>query len=96
MVDKTGFLQGILEGDDCQLNYQITLTNPYQEKPGEHSWMLWRQILKMLKLSPKTTMNKLQRKLGKWIDIHSECGKWLSYQNKNENFFARESQEDIE
>ena len=61
-VDGTGFVPDILEGDDCQLNYQTTLTKPYQEKPGEHSWMLWRRILKMLTPTPKTTTNKLQRK----------------------------------
>ena len=78
-VNRTGFLPGILEGDDCQLNYQTTLTKPYQEKPGDHSWMLWRKILKSLTPTPKTTTNKLQQKLGKWSNTHSECGKWLSY-----------------
>ena len=39
-VDGTSFVLGILEGSDCQLNYQTTFTKPHQEKPGEHSWML--------------------------------------------------------
>ena len=30
------------------------------------------------------------------IDAHSECGKWLSYQDKNRNFYARETHEDKE
>ena len=58
-VDGTGFVPGILEGDESQLNYQTTLTKPYQEKPGDNSWMLWRRILKMLTPTPKTTPNKL-------------------------------------
>ena len=62
---RTSFVPGILEGDDCQLNYQTTLTKPHQEKPGEHSWMLWRRILKMLTPSSKTATNKLTKKLGK-------------------------------
>ena len=38
-TDGTIFRQGILEDDDdCQLNYQTTLTKPNQEKPGEYSW----------------------------------------------------------
>ena len=78
-VDETGFVPGILEGKDCQLNYQTALTKPYQEKPGEHSWMLWRRIPKTPTPTPKTKTNKLQQKLGKWIGTHSECGKRLSY-----------------
>ena len=31
----------------------------------------------------KKTTNKLTKKLGKWIDDHSECGEWLSYQDRN-------------
>ena len=50
----------------------------------------------MLTPTPKTTTNKLQQKLGKWIDTHSECGKWLSYQDRNGNFYARASHEDTE
>ena len=80
-VDVTGFVTGVLEGDDCQLNHQTTLTKPYQEKPGEHNWMLWRRILKMLTPSPKTTTNKLKKQLGKRIDTHSKSGQWLSYQD---------------
>ena len=85
-IDGAGFVPGILEGDNYQLNYQMTLTKPHQEKPGPNSWMLWRIIIKMLTLTPTTKTNKLQQKLGKWIDTHSECGKWLSYQDRNENF----------
>ena len=29
IVDRTGFDPGILEGDDCQLNYQTTITKTY-------------------------------------------------------------------
>ena len=36
-VNGTGFVLGILEGDDCQINYQTTLTKPYQKKSGDHS-----------------------------------------------------------
>ena len=39
-IDETGFVPGIFEEDNCQLNYQPTLTKPQQEKSGEHSWML--------------------------------------------------------
>ena len=46
--------------------------------------------------SPKTTTNKLKKKLEKWIDTHSECGQWLLYQNRNGNFYARVSHEDTE
>ena len=48
----------------------------------------------MLTPSPKTTANKLKKRLGKWIDSHSECGKWLSYQDNNGYFYARESHKD--
>ena len=34
------FVPGIPEGNECQLNYQTTLTKPHQVKPGPHSWML--------------------------------------------------------
>ena len=50
----------------------------------------------MLTPSPKTTTNKLKKKLGKWIDTHSECSQWLSYQDRNGKFYARESREDTE
>ena len=95
-IDGTSFVLGILEGDDCQLNYQTTLTKPYREKPGKHSWMIWRRILKILTPSTKTTTNKLQKKLGKWIDKHSKCGQWLLYQDRNGNFYARVSHKDTE
>ena len=36
-VDGTGFVPGILEGDDYQLNYQTILTKLHQEKPGDHN-----------------------------------------------------------
>ena len=95
-VDGTDLIQGILEGDDCQLSYQTTLRKPSQEKPGVHGWMLWRRILKILTQTPNTKTNKLQQKLGKWVDTHSECGKWLLYQDHNRNFYARETHKDIE
>ena len=59
-TDEASFVPGILEGDDCQLNYQTTLTKPNQEKPGEHSWMLWRRILKMPTSAPTSKTNKLK------------------------------------
>ena len=89
-VDGTNFVPGILEGDNSQLFYQTTLTKPHQEKPSDHSWKLWKRILKMLTLFPKTNTNKLTKRLGKWIYAHSECGKWLSYQDRNRNFYAIE------
>ena len=96
-TDGTSFVPGVLDGEDnCQLNYQTTLTKPKQEKPEEHSWMLWRKILKILTSAPKTMTNRLQQKLGKWIDTHSECGQWLSYQDRNGKFYARESHKDTE
>ena len=39
-IDGASSVLGILEGNDCQLNYQTTLTKQNQEKPGEHSWIL--------------------------------------------------------
>ena len=71
-VNKTSFAPAILEGDDSQLNYQTTLTKPHQEKPGEYSWRLWKRILKMLKPSPTANINKLTKRLGKWINRHIE------------------------
>ena len=71
-TDGASFVSGILEGDECQLSYQTTLTKPYQEKPGEHSWLLWKRILEMLTSAPMTKTNKLQQKLGKWINTHSK------------------------
>ena len=80
-VDGTSVVPGILERNDSQFNYQTTLTKPHLEKSGEHSWMLWRRILKILTSSPKTATNKLTKKLGKWINTHSKSGQWLSYQD---------------
>ena len=40
--------------------------------------------------------NKLKQRLGKWTDTHSESGQWLSYQDRNGKFYARESHEDTE
>ena len=50
----------------------------------------------MLTPTPKTITNKLQWKVGKWIDTHSECGKWLSYQDQNGKFYGIESHKDTE
>ena len=63
-IDGASFVPDILEGDDYQLNYQTTLTKPHQEKPGKHSWLLWKRILKMLTTTPNATTNKLQQQLG--------------------------------
>ena len=95
-VDGTNFVLGILEGDESQLCYQTTLTKPHQERPGEHSRKLWERILKTLTISPKTTTNRLTKKLGTWINDHSECRKWLLYQDRNGNFYARETNKDKE
>ena len=95
-VDGTSFVPGILEGDDSQLCYQITLTKPHQEHTGDSSWRHWKRILKTLTPSPKTTTNKLTKRLGKWINAHSECGKWLSYHDRNENFYAKKTHIDKE
>ena len=95
-VDGTSFTPGILEGDVSQLSYQTTLTKPHQERPGGCSWRLWKRMLKIFTLSPKTTTNKLTKRLGRWINTHSEYGKWLSYQDGNGNFYARESHKDKE
>ena len=67
-------------------------------KPSKHSWFLWRQILKLLTTAPtaKITKNRLQQKLGKWKDTHSESGRWLLYQDNNKKFYARETHEDKE
>ena len=95
-VDGTSFVPGILEGDDCQLNYQTTLMKLYQEKADQHGWTLWKRMLIMLIPTSSTKTNKLQQKLGKWINTHSKCGKWLLYQDQNRNFYAKEIHEDIE
>ena len=34
--------------------------------------------------------------MGKWKDTHSESGRWLSYQDDNNKFYARETHEDKE
>ena len=67
-------------------------------KPGPHSWMLWRRILKLLTPAPtsRTTTNRLQQKLGMWSDTHSKSGQWLSYQDSNGKFYARETHDDTE
>ena len=53
-TDVSSFVLGILQGKERQLNYKITLTTPHQVKPGNHSWMLWRRILKLLTTAPKS------------------------------------------
>ena len=50
----------------------------------------------MLTPNPKITTNKLKQRLGKWIDTHSKCGQWLSHQDRNGKYYARESHEDTE
>ena len=88
-VDGTNFVPGILDGDASHLCYRTNLTKPTQERPGKHSWKLWKRILKLLTVSPRKTTNKLTEKLGKWIDDHSECEEWLAYQDRNGKFYAR-------
>ena len=92
-TDGASFLPGVLEGNECQLNYKTTLTTPHQVKPGPPSWKLWRQILKPRTTVPtsRTTTNRLQQKLGMWKSTHSESGRWLSYQDSNKKFYARET-----
>ena len=94
-MDGTSFVPGVLEeADNCQLKYQTTLTKPNQVKPGNHSWMLWKRILNILTISPTTTL--LKQPLGKWSTKHSECEKWLAYQDNNGRFYAKETHEDTE
>ena len=54
------------------------------------------RILKILTVSPQKTTDKLTERLGTWISNHSKCGEWLSYEDKNGNFYARETYEDKE
>ena len=97
-TDGASFVSGILH-DECQLNYKTPLTTPHQVTPGERSWFMWRRILKLLTIAPtekNTTKNRLQQQLGEWRDTHSESGRWLSYQDANKKFYARETHEDKE
>ena len=75
-TDGSSFAQGVLEENDCQLNYKTTLTTPHQVKPGPHSWKLCRQILKLLTTAPtsRTTTNRLHQKSGMWKSTHSASG----------------------
>ena len=50
----------------------------------------------MLTSVPTTKTNRLQQKLGKWTNTHSESGQWLSYQDRNGKFYGRKSHEDTE
>ena len=55
--------------------------------------------MKLLTTAPTartTTKNRLQQQLGEWKDTHSESGRWLSYQDANKKFYARETHEDKE
>ena len=72
-TDSLSFVPGILHGKECQLNYKTTLTTPHQVKPGNHSWMLWRRILKLLTTAPtsQTKQNRLQKNLGMWKGVFS-------------------------
>ena len=90
-TDGSSFVSGILHGNECQLNYKTTLTTPHHVKPSKHSWFLWRRILRLLTTAPtaKTTKNRLQQKLGKWKDTHSESGRWLSYQDNNNKILCK-------
>ena len=95
-VDGTSFVSGILDGNDSRLCYQTKLTKPEQVNPSKYSWKIWKRILKLLTVSPKKTTNKLNERLGKWIDYHSECGEWLSYQDRNGKFYAKQAHTDKE
>ena len=95
-VDGTSSRSGILDGNNSRLFYQTKLTKPEQVKPSKYSWKIWKRILKLLTVSPKETTNKLNERLGKWIDYHSECGEWLSYQDRNGKFYARQAHTDKE
>ena len=79
-VNGLGFVVNILEGNDYQFNYEITLTRTYQEESetldgcyGNRYWKFSHQLL-------TTTTKKLQRKLKKKIDTHSELG--IGYHKK--------------
>ena len=65
-------------------------------KPGPHSWKLWKRILKLLTTAPtsRTATNRLQQKLGMWSTTHSESDQWLSYQDRDNKFYARETHDD--
>ena len=63
-VDGMNFVPGILDGDISHLCYQTNLTKPTQERPGKHSWKLWKRTLKLLTVSPRKTTNKLTEQLG--------------------------------
>ena len=55
--------------------------------------------MKLLTITPvakNITKNRLQQQLGEWRDAHSESGRWLSYQDVNKKFYARETHEDKE
>ena len=95
-IDRASFVMGILEGDNYQLKYQTTLTNPQQKKTGKHSWLLWKSMLKMLATTPKATLNKLLQRLGPWIETNSESEKWLLYQEQNGSFYTQETHKDTE
>ena len=95
-VDGTSFAPGILEGDDSQLNYRITLTKSHQERPGEYNWRLWKRIMKILPPSPTANTNKLTKRLGKWINTHSENRQWLLYEDHDGNFYLRGSHDAAE
>ena len=92
-IDGASFVPSILKGDNDQLNYQTIATKTHQEKPGPHSWILWKRILQMLTPTLKVTTNKFQEQLGPQIKTHSECGKWPSYQERNGSFYARKINE---
>ena len=45
-------------------------------------------------ISSKDNDKQGTTKIGNWIDTHSKCGQWLSYQNRNGKFYTRESHKD--
>ena len=63
-VNGTSFVSGILEGDTSQLCYQTTFAKSHQERPGDHSWKLWKRILKTLTPFSKATTNRQTKRLG--------------------------------
>ena len=59
--DGAGFVPGILDGDESQLKYRMNIIKPHQEKPDNHSWLLWKRILGKLTTTIKATANKLRQ-----------------------------------
>ena len=79
-VNGDAFAPGIMDGkmkdDDIDnLIYRTKLSTPIQPKPNTYSWKKWSKLLSTLTTRSSTT--RLQQKLGKWYQSHSESGRWL-------------------